>query len=73
MKKIIRQYKDVNGKERVLTLLEADVRIVEWSKYVPAASVNVYRLDDGSIVHIPENAWSLFGIGSITREIEVDE
>ena len=73
MKKIIRQYRDVNGKERTMTLIEENVRLVEWSKYAPISPVNVYKLDDGSIVHIPENAWVLFGIGSIIREIEVDE
>lgn len=72
MIKKIRQYVDINGKERTLEYVEENVRIVEWSKYHPPSVVHLYKLE-GSYVYIPENVWSSFGIGSIIREIEVNE
>lgn len=73
MKKTIIQYKDVLGRERFMTLLESDVRMVKWHKTEQESLVSVYKLDDGSIVHIPENVWTVFGIGRIIREIEDNE
>ncbi len=70
MKKVMVQYIDVHGNARSMELLEENVRVATWSRYAPESLVSVYRLDDGGIVHIPENAWTLFGIGRIVREID---
>jgi len=73
MKKVIREYVDALGNPRKLELIEEFVRIVKYTMHAPESLVSVYKDESGHILHIPDNAWDLFGIGSITRVIEVEE
>lgn len=55
------KYVDVNGKERTIVLI-GDGYYVEWYKDYPPGTSHRYRLEDGSIVQIPDNAWEILGI-----------
>jgi hypothetical protein len=72
MIKTFREYIDVQGRSRRLELIESDVRMVRYTSLAPESLVSVYKDECGHILYIPDSAWDLFGIGSITRTVEVD-
>lgn len=62
MNKPIRRYRDAHGQVRIAIFLNFTRHLVPWSKVYPQSITARWRLEDGSIVQIPENAWDCLGI-----------
>lgn len=53
----IRTYVDHQGKPRRITLVEPSFAMVRWHRLLEPGTVSKWRLEDGSIIQIPDAAW----------------
>jgi len=52
-------YIDVEGKTRKLKCIEHLEGLVKWHKTKPKSEAALYECEDGHVIQIPNNAWSL--------------
>lgn len=55
---VVRKYVDVNGQQRRLIRVQEDVAFVKWKKGSKPSLATRWRDESGSIIQIPNNAWS---------------
>lgn len=55
-------YEDVNGKTRVLKCIERVNGLIDWHKAKPYSQGALYECEDGHVIQIPDDAWSLVKI-----------
>jgi hypothetical protein len=65
-----RTYIDVHGRTRTATFIERVDGLVEWRKGHPPSEACRWRLDNGAIVQIPDDAWNL---PSLSKIVETNE
>ena len=53
-----RRYIDVNNKERKIVYVGPSFELIDWSPKLPISKTSSkWKLEDGSIVQIPDNVW----------------
>lgn len=52
-------YEDVNGNIRILKCIERLNGFVKWRKAAPYSAAALYTCEDGHVIQIPDDAWSL--------------
>jgi len=55
-------YIDVEGKTRKLKCLQQLDGLVKWHKAKPKSEAALYECEDGHVIQIPNDAWSLVKI-----------
>jgi hypothetical protein len=63
-----RTYRDVHGTIRTLEYVMDVPHIVEWHKVYPASTATRWKLEDGSLVQIPDNVWSSLNLAYTEKE-----